>query len=136
MSLSALAIGLQGVGFDPLVLALQGFAPIEVAQTRTGGGRLVEDEDLLRRQVLEKWEVIERARERAIEPQVPADAAPPPPAIAREPLLQPAVLDAAPVLRQAPGPGVDVAGPALMPGALEGLSEDEEALLMLLLADI
>jgi len=98
------------------------------------------DQDI-ERLVREKWEAIERAQrdDQALADQLRATRVQPVPsgqqAPDARPSLVPLSLDAQPPWL-APGPGVDVAGAVLMPGALDGLAQDEEALLLLLLADL
>ncbi len=54
------AIALQGLGYTPLLVAVQGFAPVPVLDRVNGGGRYT-DEDI-RRLVEEKWAAIEAAQ--------------------------------------------------------------------------
>lgn len=136
------AAALQGLGYGPGAIALQGLVAIQVEQEQPrapvigGGGRAMDDE-LLRRQVLEKWEVIERARgvDRTADQGV--DRTPKQPApVVLEDLPTPSIT--MPLAAAAPLPGVDMAAPMLLPDAAEAarlarIRDDEEALLMLLL---
>ena len=139
MSLSARAIAVQGAGFGPRLLAVQGFAAVAVQADRYGGGgRRVESDEDLRRLVEAKWETIEAAR--LADALVPTERALPA-APAAEPAELPLAIAAATPIVLAPvrAAAADIAAPALLPDAAERARQarrraDEDALILLLLS--
>lgn len=137
------AVAVQGLGYGPQAIALQGLVPIELRQeqprTIGGSGRGWDDDELVQRLVREKWEVIERNRaadhiERHLDmvPQARPMAAP-------EPVVASAIgIQAAPVQLQPQAGPQDTAADVLLPSAADAARlarqrNDEEALLLLLL---
>ena len=133
--IEARAIGLQGIGYTPLLVAVQGFAPVPVTdRVNGGGGRHYSDEDI-RRLVEEKWELIESDRRQQRAQETPVSYARPAPPVEKRPETEqtPPVLAVtdllAGVIQKTPAP--------LLPDAAERARQarqrnDEEALILML----
>lgn len=134
--MTARAIGLQGIGYGPRLVAVQGFAPVPVLGRVYGGGGRYTDEDI-ERLVREKWEAIESERQVAPDPVQKTAVSPTRPAPRVEEAAE--IEQVAPILAM-PGLSSAVARSApapLLPDAAERAREarrrnDEDALILML----
>ena len=131
------AVALQGIGYTPLLVAVQGFAPVPVRDRVNGGGGRYTDEDI-RRLVEEKWQAIEAAQGAQ-----PVQTSPVPSTHSAPPVQIPADLEQIPMaaVQLAPPalflPAQPMAPQPLLPDAAERAREarrrnDEDALILML----